>query len=458
MKRISIIETVNQIGKKVELYGWVNSIRDHSNVIFIDLRDRSGLLQVVGGKELKGLSSEDVVRIEGVIKSRGEKYINKKIPTGGIELKVKKVELISKSKPIPFEVNGDGYKIDENTRLKYRYLDLRRQRLRNNLETRSKMLQLFRQKLSETGFWEIETPYISKATPEGARDFLVPSRMQPGCFYALPQSPQQYKQLLMVAGIEKYFQIARCFRDEDLRADRQFEFFQVDVEMSFVTMEDVLEVIEPIVIEVYEAIGMKIQQKPFPRITYQEAMKKYGADKFDIRKDKKDPKLSAFTWVVDFPLFEKTETREITPVHHPFTSPNPEDLHLLDKNPLKARAWQYDLVCNGYEVAGGSIRITDPKLQQKIFKILGHKKNEIQEKFGHLLEAFEYGVPPHGGIAMGFDRLAMIACGEENIREVMAFPMTSGGQTAVMDAPARVNKKQLRELGIKTIDEEKEKK
>jgi len=458
MKRISIIETVNQIGKKVELYGWVNSIRDHSNVVFIDLRDRSGLLQIVGGKELKGLSSEDVVKVEGTIKSRGEKYINKKIPTGEIELEVNKAELISKSKPVPFELSGDGYKIDENTRLKYRYLDLRRQRLRNNLEIRSKMLQLFRQKLSETGFWEVETPYISKATPEGARDFLVPSRMQPGCFYALPQSPQQYKQLLMVAGIEKYFQIARCFRDEDLRADRQFEFFQVDVEMSFVTMEDVLEVIEPIVIEVYEAVGMKIQQKPFPRITYQEAMKKYGADKFDMRKDKKDPKLSAFAWVVDFPLFEKTETREITPVHHPFTSPNPEDLHLLDKNPLKARAWQYDLVCNGYEVAGGSIRITDPKLQQKIFKILGHKKHEIQEKFGHLLEAFEYGVPPHGGIALGFDRLAMIACGEENIREVMAFPMTSGGQSAVMDAPARVNEKQLRELGIKSIDEEKDRK
>jgi aspartyl-tRNA synthetase len=457
MKKIAIIETVNLVGKKVELYGWVNSIRDHSNVVFIDLRDRSGQLQIVGGKELKGFSSEDVVKVEGVIKERGEKYANKKIPTGKIELEVGKIELISKSKPLPFEIIGDGYEIDENIRLKHRYLDLRRQRLRHNLEVRSKMLQLFRQKLSENGFWEIETPYISKATPEGARDFLVPSRMQPGYFYALPQSPQQYKQLLMVAGIEKYFQIARCFRDEDLRADRQFEFFQVDIEMSFVTMEDVLETIEPIVIEVFEAIGMKIQQKPFPRISYHEAIKKYGADKFDLRKDKKDSKLAAFTWVVDFPLFEKTETREITPVHHPFTSPNPQDLPLLDKNPLKVRAWQYDLVCNGYEAAGGSIRITDPKLQQKIFKILGHKKQEIKEKFGHLLEAFEYGVPPHGGIAMGFDRLVMIACGENNIREVMAFPMTSGGQTAVMDAPARVSVKQLRELGIKTIDEKEEK-
>jgi len=298
------------------------------------------------------------------------------------------------------------------------------------------------------GFWEVETPNLSKSTPEGARDFLVPSRLQPGKFYALPQSPQQYKQLLMVAGLERYFQIATCFRDEDLRADRQLEFKQVDLEMSFVDREAVLAEVEEVIIEVMEALGKPILKTPFPRLTYKEALEKYHSDKPDLR-SKKDEGKFAFAWVVDFPLFEKTPQRTIAPVHHPFTSPNPEDLPLLEKSSLKVRSWQYDLVLNGQEVGGGSIRITDPKIQEKVFTILGHSKEEIRQKFGHLLTAFEYGVPPHGGIALGFDRLAAILSGEESIREVIAFPVNTAGKTAVMDAPSTVSEEQLKELGIR---------
>ena len=448
MKRIWIEETVNKKGESVYLEGWIDAKRDHGGVVFLDLRDRSGTIQLVGDRKLREFSEGDVVAVKGMIKVRDKHFFNAKIKTGRIELNTIEVKLLAKSKPLPFDIRGNGYDIGEEARLRYRYLDLRRPRLRKNLYRRHRAQQFFRQALSSRGFWEIETPYLSKATPEGARDFLVPSRLQPGKFYALPQSPQQYKQLLMIAGVERYFQIVRCFRDEDLRSDRQFEFTQIDVEMSFASRNDVLEIVEAIVIEAVEAIGKKILQKPFPRITYAEAMKKFGADKFDLRSNKKDDEL-AFAWVIDFPLFEKTETRQITPVHHPFTAPHPEDIGLLDKNPLRARSWQYDLVCNGYEVAGGSIRITDPKIQEKIFSILGHSRREIKEKFGHLLEAFQYGVPPHGGIAIGFDRLMALINGENNIREVIAFPMTAKGRTAVMAAPTPVPSKQLRELGLR---------
>ncbi|MCD6225669.1 aspartate--tRNA ligase [bacterium] len=454
MKRTWVKDVVEKVGKKVVLFGWINSKRDHGEVVFLDLRDRSGVVQLVGGKELAEFSLEDVVAVEGKVTTRDPRFFNPRLATGKVEVQVEKITLISSAKTLPFDIYGSGKEINEEVRLKYRYLDLRRPRLQRNLYLRHQALQLFRRFLTEEGFWEIETPNLSKSTPEGARDFLVPSRLHPGKFYALPQSPQQYKQLLMVAGIERYFQIATCFRDEDLRADRQFEFKQVDIEMSFVERDDVLEVVEKIVTQVAEALGKKIYQKPFPRLTYQEAMKKFHQDKFDLRENKKEDVL-AFAWVIDFPLFEKTETREINPMHHPFTAPHPEDIKLLDKDPLAVRSWQYDLVCNGEEVGGGSIRITDPKIQEKIFRILGHSPQEIKEKFGHLLEAFEYGVPPHGGIALGFDRLVSFFAGEESIREVIAFPVNASGRTAVMDAPSEVAPSQLEELGIRVVGKKK---
>ncbi|MBP8591254.1 aspartate--tRNA ligase [Candidatus Shapirobacteria bacterium] len=447
--RTLISQTPQKVGQEVRLFGWVNSVRDHGKLVFVDLRDRSGLVQLVGSREKLGkLKSETVIMLEGEVKKRPEKLVNPKISTGKIEVAVENLEILSPAKELPFDIYGTGRKINEDLRLKYRYLDLRRPRLANNLFLRHQLLQAFRQTLVAHGFWEIETPNLSKSTPEGARDFLVPSRLQPGKFYALPQSPQQYKQLLMVAGFERYFQIATCFRDEDLRADRQLEFKQVDLEMSFVDREEVLNEVEKIIIEVMGEMKAPILKVPFPRLTYKEAMEKYHSDKPDLRLKKNGEKL-AFAWVIDFPLFEKTPQRMIAPVHHPFTSPNPEDLPLLEKDPLKVRSWQYDLVLNGQEVGGGSIRITDPQIQEKVFAILGHSKEEIKEKFGHLLKAFEYGVPPHGGIAFGFDRLTAILTGEESIREVIAFPANTAGKTAVMDAPSVVSEEQLKELGIK---------
>jgi aspartyl-tRNA synthetase len=456
MKRIWAKDTVNYIGRRIKIYGWINSKRSHGKLVFLDIRDRSGIVQVVGGRELDKLSEEDVVGITGKVVKRAPRAVNPNLPTGEVEVSVEEADLLAEAKPVPFDVHGDGREINEEIRLRYRYLDLRRPRLQRNLFIRQRATDLFRQILIKEDFWEVETPSLSKSTPEGARDFLVPSRLQPGKFYALPQSPQQYKQLLMVAGIDRYFQIATCFRDEDLRADRQFEFKQVDMEMSFVERDDVINLVEKVVSEVAKSLGKKIYRKPFPRLTYQEAMKKFGDDKFDLRK-KKDPEVLAFAWVIDFPLFEKTETREISSVHHPFTAPNPEDVPLLDKDPLKVRSWQYDLVCNGFEVGGGSIRITDPSIQEKIFQILGHTRKEIDEKFSHLLEAFEFGVPPHGGIALGLDRLVQLFVNEINIREVIAFPINSSGQTAVMSAPSEVSPKQLEELGIRVIGKSKKK-
>jgi len=450
MKRTLVLETEKLVNKRVTLFGWVNSIRKHGKIVFVDLRDRSGIVQLVGGKELKKLGREDVIKVTGAVKKRDEKAVNPKLATGKIEITVEETEVLAQAKPLPIDIYGSGLEIDERVRLKYRYLDLRRPRLQKNLRLRSRLANLFRQALLARDFVEVETPLLTKSTPEGARDFLVPSRLQPGEFYALPQSPQQYKQLLMVAGLEKYFQLARCLRDEDLRADRQFEFTQVDVEMSFAIRDEVISQMEEVIIEVIEKAGGKIFRKPFPRLTYQEAMEKYGADKFDLRKNKKSDEL-AFAWVIDFPLFEQTETKAINPMHHPFTSPNPEDISLLDKNPLKVRSWQYDLVCNGYEVGGGSIRITDPELQARIFSILGHTQKEIRQKFGHLLEAFKYGVPPHGGIALGFGRILMLLAGEESLREVIPFPVNSSGQTAVMGAPSTVNENQLKELGLSVV-------
>lgn len=452
MERTLALQVAKRMGKKVRLFGWVDRRRDHGQLVFIDLKDRSGVVQVVGKEKLGDLRISDVVEIEGKVRKRPKDLANPKIPTGAVEVGVEKMKLLAKSKDLPFDLHGDGYEINEEVRLKHRYLDLRRPRMVRNLELRHKTIKFIRDWLDRRGFIEVETAILTKATPEGARDFFVPSRLQPGKFYALPQSPQQYKQLLMVAGLEKYYQIARCFRDEDPRADRAYgEFTQLDLEMSFVDQEEILELAEMLFTELTEKVlKKKIFKKPFPRFSHKEAIEKFGADKFDLRK-KKDPEIAAFAWVLDFPLFEKTKTREISPSHHPFTAPKDKDLPLLDREPMKVRSWQHDLICNGYEVGGGSIRITDPKIQRKIFKILGLSEEEIERKFGHLLKAFKYGVPPHGGIAPGIDRFLQAVFGEPSVRETIAFPMTSGGQTAVMTAPSKVAPEQLKELGIKVV-------
>jgi aspartyl-tRNA synthetase len=453
MKKLFIEEVVDKVGQEVELFGWVASKRDHKKIVFIDLRDRSGIVQVVGGEEFKSLSSEDVVWIKGIVKERPKNLVNPKIKTGEIEVEAINYKLLGKSKPLPIPVNTDGYNIDEEMRNKYRYIDIRRQRLMKNLAFRSKFIRLIREFFYKQGFIEVETPYLSGPTPEGARDFLVPSRLQKGKFYALPQSPQQYKQLLMVGGIEKYFQIARCFRDEDPRADRAYgEFTQLDLEMSFVERKDVMVITEQMVIEVYESLGVKIKEKPFPVFTYQETIKKFGADKFDIRTDEEKKKnIQAFAWVVDFPFFEKTEDGGWTFTHNPFSAPLPEykeDL-LKKKNIDKILTSQYDLVCNGYEVGGGSIRSHEAEVLKTVFQIMGYKDEEINDQFGHMLEAFSYGAPPHGGIAPGLDRMLTCILGEPSLREVIAFPITSGGRTSVMNAPSAVGERQLKELGIK---------
>lgn len=445
-------ETIKKVGKKVRLFGWVDRRRDHGKLVFIDLKDRSGVVQVVGEEGLGKLRISDVVETEGKVRKRPKELVNLKLPTGEFEVKVEKVKILAQAKDLPFDIHSEGHDLNEELRLKYRYLDLRRPRLVKNMELRHQTIKFIRDWLDNRGFIEIETPILTKATPEGARDFIVPSRLQPGKFYALPQSPQQYKQLLMVAGFEKYYQIARCFRDEDPRADRAYgEFTQLDLEMSFTTQDEILELTENLFTELTERVfKKKIFKKPFPRFSHQEAIKKFGADKFDLRKEK-DSGVVAFAWVVDFPLFEKTAEREISPSHHPFTAPKDEDIPLLDKEPMKVRSWQHDLVCNGLEVGGGSIRITDPKIQRKVFKILGLSEKEIEKKFGHLLRAFEYGVPPHGGIAPGIDRLLMAVLGEPSLRELIAFPMTAGGQTSVMQAPSELDPGQIEELGVKIV-------
>lgn len=450
-ERTLINQTLQKIGQKVRLCGWVNTRRDHGKMVFIDLRDRSGLVQIVGGNELGELRSEYVVEIIGTIKRRPANMINEKISTGEIEVEVGKITVLAKAKDLPFPLDTDGYEINEELRLKYRYLDLRRPRMIRNLETRHKMIKLIHEYLDKKGFLEVETPILSKATPEGARDFIVPSRLQPGKFYALPQAPQQYKQLLMVAGLEKYYQIARCFRDEDSRADRAYgEFTQLDIEMSFITQEEIFVLIENLYKEITEKIlKKKVLKFPFPRLSYDEVIKKYNTDKPDLRPDKNDPNVLAFCFIKDFPLFEwKEKEKRWDSMHHPFTAPKEEDISMLDKNPGKVRSYQHDFVLNGFEVGGGSLRISNPEIQRKIFKIMGHTEEQIQKKFGHLLQAFEYGVPPHGGIAPGIDRFLMVVLQEPSLREVMAFPMTSGGQTAVMEAPSEVDKEQLKELGI----------
>ncbi len=459
MNRTLVLEATNKVDEKVKLMGWVDTIRDHGKITFIDLRDRSGIIQCVG-QNLPKVSVESVIEIEGKVNRRPEKLVNKDIETGEFEIWVEKMEVISAATELPFPINTDGYDIDENIRNKYRYLDLRRPRMARNIRLRSKVTQFIRNWLAQKEFMEIETPILTKTTPEGARDFLVPSRLQPGKFYALPQSPQQYKQLLMVAGFERYFQFARCFRDEDPRADRAYgEFTQLDMEMSFVSQEDILSLAEEMFTKVVSEIfpEKKISKSPWPRLSHKEAKEKYGNDKPDLRKDKNDPNELAFCWVLDFPLFTEQTKDDFfhgsggskwAPSHHMFTSPHPEDIELLDSDPGKVRGLQHDLVLNGYEVGGGSIRIHDPKIQEKVFSLIGFSEKQKKE-FDHMLTAFTYGVPPHGGIAPGLDRFIMAVLGEPSVREAMAYPTSSSGQTSVLDAPSEATEGQLKELNIK---------
>ncbi|RLC63458.1 MAG: aspartate--tRNA ligase [Chloroflexi bacterium] len=575
----------SHIGQRVTLAGWVNRRRDHGGLVFIDLRDRSGIVQVVTNPDAASEAhvaaqqarNEYVLQVKGVVQARPEGLANPDIPTGEIEVVAYELKILNPAKTPPFYIYDDR-PVDEALRLKYRYLDLRRQRMQRNLILRHRVVKYIRDFLDARDFVEIETPILFKSTPEGARDYLVPSRLHPGKFYALPQSPQQLKQLLMVAGYEKYFQIARCFRDEDQRGDRQPEFTQLDIEMSFVEREDVMALIEELMIGIVENCSdRQLLFKPFPRLTYPEAMRRFGTDRPDMRfgmelrdvsdlvaecdfgifsktvatggqvkglrvpgcgtysrrqidelaelvqregakglawlalghegevrssfakfltEDEvagivermeaepgdlslfvadrppvvnealsalrlelgerlglRDRTVLAFCWVIDFPLFEwDEEGQRWDPSHHLFTAPMPEDVPLLETDPGAARGQQYDLVCNGEEVAGGSIRIHQREVQEKIFGLIGLDVEEAQERFGHMLEAFEYGTPPHGGIAPGIDRLVMLLAGEPNIREVIAFPKTQQAADLMAGAPSTVDPKQLEELHIRIVD------
>lgn len=557
------------LGKEITLVGWVKRVRDHGNIVFIDLKDRSGIVQIFTDKKelisiVKELRSEDVVQIKGVVRKRPENMINRDMKTGEIEVDLKELKIINRSEVLPF-VLDDDVKAGEELRLKYRYLDLRRNCMNETLIKRSEIIKNIRDFLFEEGFVEVETPVMSKSTPEGARDYLVPSRIHKGKFYALVQSPQIYKQLLMVAGFDRYFQIARCFRDEDQRADRQPEFTQLDIEMSFVERDDILSLIERLMQKIFREIFKTELPIPFKRLTYDEVFEKYGSDKPDLRFDlkindfseivkktdfkvfsdseytggiifeneltrkeidllndfvkstggngitylkiddttmtgpvakyfKENPfnvkkgtilfisgkkkrtleylgmlrkKLASlknlydenefnFLWVVDFPLFEyDEEEKRYVACHHMFTMPKKEHLDIISKEPLKARADTYDLVCNGVELASGSIRIHDRNIQKEIMKIIGMSEEELESKFGFLLEAFKYGAPPHGGIAPGIDRMVSLLLKKENIRDVIAFPKTLNGIGLMENTPDYVSEKQLKELGIKVVKDEK---
>lgn len=571
---------LNHQDAEVTLMGWVHRRRDHGGLIFIDLRDRYGRTQIVfdpkrlsnAYQKAKGLRGEYVIAVKGTVRLRPEGMVNPKLPTGAIEVAVNSLKILNKAETPPIGVD-ENKEVSEELRLKYRYLDLRNERMKSNLIVRHKTYQAVRNFFSKNGFLEIETPTLMRSTPEGARDYLVPSRIHHGKFYALPQSPQTYKQILMIAGMDKYFQIVRCFRDEDLRADRQPEFTQIDVEMSFVERDDVLETVERLMVHIFdEILGIEIE-RPFQRLTYDEALSSYGTDKPDLRfgmqiveisklvrncgfrvftnsltaggivcglrvqgggdysrkrideltsmvvsagakglvalkvseqgwdsslakffaeediykinrsfkaepgdlillfADDRDKALSfagslrlrlaqderlvpedkyELAWIVDFPLLEfDSEQNRFVARHHPFTAPLDEDVQLLDTSPETARAKAYDLVLNGYEIAGGSIRIHDRTLQNKMFGLLNIPEHEARDKFGFLLEAFEYGAPPHGGIAFGFDRLVMLLAKEKSIREVIAFPKTNSALSLMDGAPSAVLSDQLQELGLK---------
>lgn len=460
MSRVYIKDLKNHIGEEIVIAGWVDVRRDQGKMVFIDMRDMSGKVQCVvlpnhaeTLEQVKEVRTEWVLSIKGLVNKRPEKNVKEGVQNGDIELEITKIEVLNKSETIPFEITSDTREINEESRLKYRYLDLRSDRMQKNIRMRDKIITFFRNYMHEHDFVEIETPILMKGTPEGSREYIVPARLYPGKFYALPQSPQQFKQLSMVAGFEKYFQIARCMRDEDTRGDRQPEFTQLDFEMSFVTQEDVLRYTEEMFIKLIETLypNKKISQIPFPRFTFTESMKKYGSDKPDLRKDKNNPDEIAFCWIVDFPMFEKNDDGALQTTHHPFCSIKPEDKNkfMKGKDIFSIKANSYDLVLNGYELSSGSIRIHDSSEQKQVFNLLGIDEATQKRKFGHILEAFKYGAPPHGGFAPGIDRIVMILQNEQNIREVIAFPKTGEGKDLMMDSPSEVSEKQLKELGIK---------
>jgi aspartyl-tRNA synthetase len=441
-------------GKEVTLCGWVASRRDHGKLVFIDLRDRYGLTQIVFIPKESGqsytkaqeLRAEFVIKVKGKVNMRPQGTLNPKLPTGAVEILASEMEILNPSLTPPFEIT-DELDVTEEMRFKYRYLDLRRKSVFDSFVSRHKLYKVIREFLNVRDFIECETPILTKSTPEGARDYLVPSRLNPGQFYALPQSPQLFKQILMVSGIEKYYQIAKCFRDEDLRADRQPEFTQLDLEMSFINEEDIFVLFENMMQLIFRELkGIQVNI-PFPRMKYEEAMSKYGSDKPDLRKELNSD--FAFLWVVDFPLLKyNDEEKRWESEHHPFTAPNPDDVDMLEISPEKVKSRSYDLVLNGMEIGSGSIRIHQQDLQERIFKIIGIEKEDAYKRFGFLLEAFQYGAPPHGGFAFGIDRLLAILAGKDSIREVIAFPKTQKAFCPLTNAPSEVDKKQLDELGL----------
>ncbi len=507
LKRTHYCGDVEGIGNEVVVGGYVQKVRDLGNLIFIDLRDRTGIVQLAFDdstdreifEKASDCHSEYVLMAKGVVRERESK--NTAIKTGNIEIDVKDLRVLAKAQTPPFEIVDDT-NVNEELRLKYRYLDLRRKVLQDNLIMRSKIAKVARDYYYENGFIEIETPMMIKSTPEGARDYLVPSRVHHGKFYALPQSPQMYKQLLMIAGFDRYIQLARCFRDEDLRADRQPEFTQIDLEMSFVDVEDILEMNEGFIQRLFKEVLDVDVELPLPRLTYKDAMERYGSDKPDTRfgmeicdiselvkncgfgvftsaienggsvraivaKDaaktltRKEidiiPEGFNFLWITEFPFFEYDEdTDSWLAMHHPFTMPMDECIQYLDTDPGKVTAKAYDLVLNGTELSSGSIRITDYELQQKMFQALGLSDEEIEAKFGFLVEAYKYGAAPHGGMGIGLDRLAMIMTGNDSLRDVTAFPKVQNASELMSGAPNVVDEEQLQELSISIIPEKKE--
>ncbi len=467
INRIYINKLSSKIGEQVVIKGWVNVRRDQGKMIFLDFRDITGIVQgvILPKSEAmdigKNIREECVVEVTGKVNERPERNKKANTQNGDIELEILKINILNFAEVLPFPIDGDTRDINESTRLQYRYLDLRTPRMQKNIKNRFKVQNFVRNYLNEQNFIEIETPILSAPTPEGSRSFVVPHRIWQGDFYALPQSPQQYKQLLMTAGFEKYFQFARCMRDEDARGDRQAEFTQLDMELAFVDEEDIMQINEQLLIEIVKKQypEKQIQQIPFPRITYAEAMKKYGNDRPDIREDKNDPNILAFLWVVDFPMFEKTEdenvdgTGEWTFTHNPFSKPKNEHLEMFmnKENIGQILTTQYDITLNGFEIGGGSIRNHKPEALKKTFEIMGYTDDKIEKNFGHMLKALSYGAPPHGGIAWGFDRLMMILENELSIREVIPFAKTGDGKDLTLKAPAQISDKQKKELGIKII-------
>jgi len=465
--RIYIKDLKENIGKEIVIAGWVDVRRDQGKMVFFDMRDMTGKVQCValpGHKEAieaaKDIRPEWVLKISGMVNKRPDKNVNAEVWNGDLELEAVNIEILNKAETPPIEITTEGYEIGEEHRLHYRYLDLRRARMQKNIRNRHKVVKFIRDSLDKENFIEIETPILSKSTAEGARDFIVPSRLDQGKFYALPQAPQQYKQLFMASGMERYFQMAKCMRDEDLRGDRQPEFTQLDMEMSFVDREDVMSLNEKLLIDIVHNLypEKKIQEIPFPCLSYKDAMEKYGTDRPDLRKDKEDKNLLALAWIIDFPFFEKANDEnnpqaegEWTFTHNPFSAAQPQfakDL-LKKTNIANILTNQYDIILNGYEIGGGSIRNHQPEALLAVYEIMGVPKEEVEKNLFYMLEAFRSGTPPHGGIAWGFDRLMMILENEPNIREVMAFPKNGEGKDLMMNSPSEISDKQLKELGIK---------